>query len=283
MLKLENVCLSFGKRKILDDVSFDVDKGTIVAITGKSGTGKTTLLGVISGLLKPDKGKVFFNGKNILKWGDIRRSFYRNRKIGFVFQFFNLLPDLTSFENIIYPVTLRIFCRDKKKEVLKLIEYLNLQHAKNVYPDTLSGGERQRVAIARAIINNPDIILADEPTGNLDDESSDDIRRLFLELKNEQDKIIIIVTHDHELVGIADVHYHLEDGVLIKKNGHVRVDMPAKKTASSGKITNAKNSVKKDPVKTVTVTAPKKKTPAAKSVSSKKTSVKKLNKSSAKK
>jgi ABC-type lipoprotein export system ATPase subunit len=227
LLKLENILTKFGKRTILDNISLSFERGSITAITGKSGAGKTTLLGIISGLLKPDGGKVFFNNKNILKWGDIRRSRYRNKEIGFVFQFFNLLSDMTSYQNIVYPARVSPFTSNSNyfKMAHELIEYLGIHEIMNNYPGTLSGGERQRVAIARAIINSPTIILADEPTGNLDDNSAKGILRLFKRLRDENKMCLIVVTHDPRIVAFADHHFHLEHGRFskIKKSAMEKV------------------------------------------------------------
>ncbi len=216
LLSVEKINLKFGKRIILNNVSFKADTGKIIAITGKSGCGKTTLLGIVSGLLNPDSGKVFYKNKNILRWGDFRKSHFRNKEIGFVFQFFNLMPDMSSYQNIIFPALIRLFPRNVKKELNSLVEYLNIKDIINHYPTTLSGGERQRVAIARAIINKPKMILADEPTGNLDNTTAEDIKNLFIKLKKEENMSLIIVTHDKRLVEIADEHLHLENGVLKK-------------------------------------------------------------------
>nr|HPO45751.1 ABC transporter ATP-binding protein [Spirochaetota bacterium] len=192
LLSVEGVSASFGKRRVLDEVSFAVDSSSIVAITGRSGAGKTTLLGIISGLMKPERGRIVYRGQNILRWGDFRRSRFRNREIGFVFQFFNLLPDMTSYQNIIYPAIISPTSRSLKDKVDYLVEYLGLEKILHQYPATLSGGERQRVAIARAIINSPRIILADEPTGNLDERSTVDIINLFKTLRDENGMAIII-------------------------------------------------------------------------------------------
>ncbi len=214
LLRVENIYLKFGSRPILTDANFKIEKGKIIVITGKSGSGKTTLLGIISGLLRPNKGRVYYKGHNMMFWGDIRKSLFRNRRIGFVFQFFNLLSDYTAFENIILPASFNPLKWGISKRAREMVEYLGLTKIRNQYPDTLSGGERQRVAIARAIINDPDMILADEPTGNLDDESAIDIRNLFIRLRDEGKKTLIIVTHDHRIVSIADQHLHLDNAVL---------------------------------------------------------------------
>ncbi|HSV95795.1 MAG TPA: ABC transporter ATP-binding protein [Spirochaetota bacterium] len=214
LLSIEGVSASFGKRKILDGASFTVEPSSIVAITGRSGAGKTTLLGIISGLMKPDSGKVVYKGQNILKWGDFKRSRFRNREIGFVFQFFNLLPDMTSYQNIFYPAIISPRSRNLKEKVDYLVAYLQLENILHQYPATLSGGERQRVAIARAIINNPRVILADEPTGNLDGRSANDILSLFKKLRDENGMAIVIATHDSRTVANADVHFNIDDAQL---------------------------------------------------------------------
>jgi ABC-type lipoprotein export system ATPase subunit len=217
LLSVENVSLFFGKRKILDNVSLKISEGEIVAITGKSGSGKTSLLGIMSGLLDPDGGVVYYKGENIIKWWDFKKSRYRNKEIGFVFQFFNLLPDLSAYENIVYPSLVKFFPTDLKGEVRELSKILGIEHILYQKPETLSGGERQRVAIARAIINRPKILLADEPTGNLDTGTALEIKNLFLRLRDEFNMSLIIVTHDEPLIEIADRHYHLEDGILTEK------------------------------------------------------------------
>ncbi|MDA3899118.1 MAG: ABC transporter ATP-binding protein [Spirochaetes bacterium] len=250
LLAVENIHLKFGSRTILKDVNFTIEPGTITVITGKSGSGKTTLLGIISGLLRPNKGKVFYKGKNILKWGDIRRSFYRNKRIGFVFQFFNLLNDYSAFQNIILPTMFNPFAKNAAHHANELIDYLNLKNISSHHPETLSGGERQRIAIARAVINNPDIILADEPTGNLDDESAADINSLFIKLRKENDKAFVIVTHDHRIVESADYHYHLE-------NTELTLQAPAGKKKSETKSSPKKTTAKKVTKKSVKKTAKK--------------------------
>ncbi|HRX15139.1 MAG TPA: ABC transporter ATP-binding protein [Spirochaetota bacterium] len=264
LLKVENIKLKFGSRMILSDVNFSVEPGTITVITGKSGCGKTTLLGIISGLLKPNDGKVYFKGKNILRWGDIRRSFYRSKSIGFIFQFFNLLNDYSAFENILLPTMFNPFARNASKKAKELIEYLNLKAISSNHPETLSGGERQRIAIARAVINNPDIILADEPTGNLDDESAEDINNLFIKLAKENNKAFVIVTHDHRIVENSDFHYHLSDTALVlqaktknrskkpaaKKSSSIAKIKPAGKTSQNKSDSSSRKNTKKTAKKT---------------------------------
>jgi lipoprotein-releasing system ATP-binding protein len=269
MLVVENVSMSFGERDILKNVNMKIDEKSITVITGKSGTGKTTLLGIMSGLLKPDSGKVLFRGKNIFRWLDFMRSRYRNKKIGFIFQFFNLLPDMTAYQNIIYPAIINPFSKNIRGEADFLVNYLGISHIKNNYPTTLSGGELQRVAVARSIINRPEIVLADEPTGNLDDATADQIISLFSEIKEKYGISFVIVTHEKKFLTIADVHYHLTDGQFTRmdnaRGGSVKNDVkekaaPAARKKSPAKMASERNATKKAEKKA----APAKKKPVAK-------------------
>ena len=222
MMRIENISKSFGKREILSNVNLEVKEGSILSISGKSGSGKSTLLGIMSGLLKPDSGTVYFNDRDIFKWLDFRRSRFRNRNIGFVFQFFNLLPDMTAYQNIVYPTLINCSAWKNRHDVERLVGFLGLHDILHQYPGTLSGGERQRVAIARAIINRPEIIIADEPTGNLDNETGRDILNLFLEIKNNEGISIVVVTHDDRIIEHSDAHCHLHESrisLVEKKQG----------------------------------------------------------------
>lgn len=241
LMEIKNINLSYGKRDILKDVSFNIPEKKIISITGKSGSGKTTLLGIISGLLKPDNGKVLYQGKDITHWGDFHRSRFRNKEIGFVFQFFNLFSEMTAYENILYPAAINFKAHNPEKEIDELIEYLQIGHIIKQSPSTLSGGERQRVAIARAIINNPKILLADEPTGNLDEATAADIQDLFTRLRDEKGITTIMVTHDSRIVAKSDVHYHLENNQLILVRDKLEKN---KKTAATKKGTVKKAATK---------------------------------------
>jgi lipoprotein-releasing system ATP-binding protein len=244
LIQLDNIGISFGERSILHGINLEIEPGKIIAITGKSGTGKSTLLGIISGLLKPDDGTVHFQGQNIFRWGDMKRSRFRNRKMGFVFQFFSLFPELTAYENILYPAILNPFTsKNISGEIGELVDFLKIGNIVNQYPASLSGGERQRVAIARAIINNPLLILADEPTGNLDEETTNDIIELFIRLKEERGITTILATHETHLVQNSDLAYRIEDGAIEGST----VQKSAKK--KSGPKAGTSKQAKKPPVK----------------------------------
>ena len=282
MLVVENVSMSFGERDILKNVNMTIGEKTITVITGKSGTGKTTLLGIMSGLLKPDSGRVLFRGKNIFRWLDFMRSRYRNKKIGFIFQFFNLLPDMTAYQNIIYPAIINPFSKNIRGEADFLVNYLGISHIKNNYPTTLSGGELQRVAVARSIINRPEVVLADEPTGNLDDATADQIISLFSEIKEKYGISFVIVTHEKKFLSVADVHYHLTDGQFVRmdnaRGGAVKKEekekaVPAARKKSPAKKAPVRNAVKKTEKKAAP--AKKKSSVKAKPVPAKKGKAKK--------
>ena len=218
LLQVNSVSVQYDDRKVLDSVTFKVEESTITALTGKSGSGKTTLLGVISGLFKPNDGTVLFMGDNIFKWSDLKRSRFRNRDIGFVFQFFNLFADISAYDNIAFPAILNRQTRNLHNRIMELAEYLQITDILDRNPTTLSGGERQRVAIARAIINDPKLILADEPTGNLDTVTAQDILKLFARLRDEKGISIIIATHDERIMKASNVQYHIEGGKILENN-----------------------------------------------------------------
>lgn len=241
LLQVNWVSVHYDERKVLDDVSFEVQESTITAITGKSGSGKTTLLGVISGLLQPNEGSVLFMGDNIFKWSDLKRSRFRNRDIGFVFQFFNLFSDISAYDNIAFPAILNRQTRNLHKRIMELADYLQITDILDRNPTTLSGGERQRVAIARAIINEPKLILADEPTGNLDTATANDILKLFARLRDDKGISIIIATHDERIVKASNVQYHIEGGKILQNS----VLQQKQKTVPKKKRTNPVTKIKK--------------------------------------
>jgi lipoprotein-releasing system ATP-binding protein len=215
MLTAELLIKSFGDLKVLKGISLHVDKGEIVSIVGASGAGKTTLLQILGTLGKPDSGKVWINHKDVFTLGERDLAHFRNKEVGFVFQFHHLLPEFTAFENVCIP---GYIARRSRKEVegraKELLQILELSDRLDHKPSQLSGGEKQRVAVARALINNPAIILADEPSGNLDSHNQEELYRLFFDLREKFGQTFIIVTHDEHFAGISDRMIHIRDGVV---------------------------------------------------------------------
>ena len=215
MIEAKNINVKFGKRQILKDLNLKVKKGEYISIIGKSGAGKSTLLNVISTLEKEYSGNVFYENKDIRDYNDFEISNLRNKKIGFIFQNFNLLEDFTVIENIMLPARLtKIDEIELKEKALGLINKFELDLTKNQYPNELSGGEKQRVAIARALINKPEIIFADEPTGNLDSKMSIEISNILSKL-NQEGQTIVMVTHNEELAKSSNKIFELKDGMLL--------------------------------------------------------------------
>ena len=202
-----------GDRKlnVLKDINLQIEKGSIVTIKGPSGSGKSTLLSIIGTLDSADTGDILINGKNIRD--ELNIDQLRNKNIGFVFQFHNLISELTLEENVCLPKMIANELVDKN-EINELFEYFNLENRMNSFPNDLSGGEKQRVAVMRAIINNPSVIIADEPTGNLDQDNAQKITSLFQKLNTEKNLTIIIATHDESVFNIGHKKYHLVDGFL---------------------------------------------------------------------
>lgn len=216
MLNIIGVSKSFGSLKVLEDITFSVKEREIVAIVGPSGAGKTTLLQIAGTLERPDSGRVEFNGEEITRFSDRKLSDFRNRNIGFVFQFHQLLPELTACENVALPAMIGGESRNKAmKRAAELLERFGLADRLTHKPAALSGGEKQRAAIARALINNPGIIFADEPTGSLDTANRDQIQRLLTELRDVYGQSVVMVTHDPTLASIADRTVMLRDGRIV--------------------------------------------------------------------
>jgi len=215
MLKAELLVKSFGDLKVLKGISLEVSKGEIVSIVGASGAGKTTLLQILGTLGKPDAGHVWINQKDVFSMGERELSAFRNREIGFVFQFHHLLPEFTAFENVCIP---GYIAQRSRKEVesgaKELLQLLELSDRLDHKPAQLSGGEKQRVAVARALINSPAIILADEPSGNLDSHNQEELYRLFFNLRERFGQTFIIVTHDEHFACMTDRMIHIKDGVV---------------------------------------------------------------------
>jgi len=215
MIIADNIFKSYGKVKVLVGVNLSIAKGEIVSIVGKSGAGKSTLLQILGTIEKSDKGKIVIDGSDINSLKGKSLANFRNSKIGFIFQFHHLLPEFTALENICMPAL--IAGKSKKeaeKKAYELLNFLNLGNRAQHKPDALSGGEQQRVAIARALINRPAIILADEPSGNLDSVASNELHKLILRLRNEFGQTFVIVTHNVELAEMADRKLVIEDGII---------------------------------------------------------------------
>lgn len=220
ILKVENLTKVYGKdtTKVvaLDHVSFSVEKGEFVAIVGASGSGKSTLLHLIGGVDRPTSGKVYIDGKDIFNFNDDKLAIFRRRQIGLIYQFYNLIPTLNVEENITLPLSLDN--REVNKEVLNnMLKLLGIQNRRNHLPNELSGGQQQRTSIGRALITNPTIILADEPTGNLDSKSSDEIVALLQKSNKELKQTIIMITHNMEIAKVADRIIKIEDGKIVEE------------------------------------------------------------------
>ena len=221
ILRVENLSKVYGKGEnkvvALDNVSFSVEKGEFVVIVGASGSGKSTLLHLVGGVDRPTKGKVFIDGKNIYEMNDDKLAIFRRRQVGLIYQFYNLIPILNVEENITLP--LELDNREVDKKTLKeLLELLGLEHRSKHLPNELSGGQQQRVSIGRALITNPAIILADEPTGNLDSKSSDEIVALLKKSNKEYNQTIIMITHNMEIAKEADRIIKIEDGRIVEED-----------------------------------------------------------------
>ncbi len=215
MIQSLNIKKAFGNLKVLKGIDFKIEKGEIVCIVGASGAGKTTLLQIIGTLDKTDSGKVLIDNVDVTSLSDKKLAKLRNEKIGFVFQFHHLLPEFTALENVCIPAFLKgVKRKEAEKKALKILDFLNLNDRLSHKPNELSGGEQQRVAVARALINNPAVILADEPSGNLDSANKKELHELFFELRDKFNQTFIIVTHDNELAAMSDRILHIKDGVV---------------------------------------------------------------------
>ena len=220
ILRVENLCKEYGKGqtkvKALDNVSFSVEKGEFVAIVGASGSGKSTLLHLLGGVDRPNSGKVFIEGKDIYKLNDDELAIFRRRQVGLIYQFYNLIPILNVEENITLPLSLDGRKVDEKR-LEELINLLGLSGRRTHLPNELSGGQQQKTSIGRAMITNPAIILADEPTGNLDSKSSDEVVTLLKKSNKDYKQTIIIITHNLEIAKVADRIITIEDGKIVKE------------------------------------------------------------------
>ncbi|MBP3408897.1 MAG: ABC transporter ATP-binding protein [Bacteroidaceae bacterium] len=215
MIQIENLTKSFGNLQVLKGVSLSIKKGEVISIVGPSGAGKTTLLQLIGTLDKPSGGSIRFNGEELGKMSESRLATFRNRHIGFVFQFHQLLPEFTALENIIIPAL--IAGRKRKEaeaEAMELLRIMGIEQRAQHKPSEMSGGENQRVAVARALINRPDVILADEPSGSLDSHNKEELHKLFFDLRDKLGQTFIIVTHDESLAAFTDRTIRMVDGII---------------------------------------------------------------------
>lgn len=216
MIKAENIKKSFGNLLVLKGLNFEAGASEVVSIVGASGAGKSSLLQILGSLSDPDSGKVFIDGTDIYALSQKKLAEFRNKRIGFVFQFHHLLPEFTALENVMIPA---LIAKDSKKDAAKratdILEFLGLGQRLSHKPDELSGGEQQRVAIARALINNPSVIFADEPSGNLDTNTKREIHKLFFDLRDKYNQTFIIVTHDRDLSTMSDRCLEMKDGEFL--------------------------------------------------------------------
>ena len=218
MIEINNITKSFGDLQVLKGVTLRVARGEVLSIVGASGAGKTTLLQLVGTLDKPSSGEILFDGCNLTSMGGKQLASFRNKHIGFVFQFHQLLPEFTALENIIIPAMIAGRSRSAaEKEAMELLALMGLQNRAGHKPSELSGGENQRVAVARALINRPDVVLADEPSGSLDSHNKEELHKLFFDLRDKFGQTFIIVTHDEELARLTDRTIRMVDGVIAEE------------------------------------------------------------------
>ena len=215
MIEIKNIKKSFGSLQVLKGIDLSIGKGEIVSIVGPSGAGKTTLLQIIGTLDRPDSGTVYVDGVDTTQLSQKKLSDFRNRHIGYVFQFHQLLPEFTAIENIMIPAYIAgVSTKEARHRAEELLLFMGLSDRAKHKPNELSGGEKQRVAVARALINNPDVILADEPSGSLDSKNKEELHQLFFDLRDKYGQTFVIVTHDEQLASITDRTIHMRDGLL---------------------------------------------------------------------
>lgn len=215
IIEMRGITKRFGQLEVLKGIDLDINKGEVVSIVGPSGAGKTTLLQIMGTLYKPDSGSVSINGEDVLRLKGNALSRFRNRHLGFVFQFHQLLPEFTALENVMIPAYIGgMKGHAVRKRAEELLDFMGLADRMEHKPNELSGGEKQRVAVARALINQPDVILADEPSGSLDSRNKAELHQLFFDLRDKTGQTFVIVTHDEELAGLTDRTIHMVDGMI---------------------------------------------------------------------
>ncbi|MCS2821789.1 ABC transporter ATP-binding protein [Bacteroides ovatus] len=219
MIKLEGITKSFGSLQVLKGIDLEINKGEIISIVGPSGAGKTTLLQIMGTLDEPDAGVVQIDGTMVSRMKEKELSAFRNKNIGFVFQFHQLLPEFTALENVMIPALIAgVSSKEAHERAMKILDFMGLVDRASHKPNELSGGEKQRVAVARALINDPAVILADEPSGSLDTHNKEDLHQLFFDLRDRLGQTFVIVTHDEGLAKITDRTVHIVDGMIKKIN-----------------------------------------------------------------
>lgn len=218
MIRTSGIRKSYGSLRVLRGIDLEIKEREVVSIVGASGAGKTTLLQIIGTLDRPDEGAIFYNGTDISRLGSKALAAFRNANIGFVFQFHQLLPEFTALENVCIPAFIAGKSKfEAEKKASELLGFLNLTDRLDHKPSELSGGEQQRVAVARALVNNPSVVLADEPSGNLDTENKNELHKLFFKLRDTFGQTIVIVTHDRQLAGMSDRILQIKDGMIVNE------------------------------------------------------------------